>query len=229
MREAVQKIQEAVSVPLSIDSPDFEIIKAGLEAYDPGKGGGKPLVNSISALRTDVFDLLRSYPARAILLLTEMKSGTESKACTSAQEEHACAQDLHRRARESGLDNDDILFDPGIAPIGADTEGRLRQTVETLALLADDPAFSPLHASVGLSNFTIMLPRRTPGGMPIRSSLESAFLTLAMPLGLDTIIGSVKRNYTILGEEDPALVCLKEILVLDGFETLSRLDEYCRG
>ncbi len=229
MREAVQKVQEAVKVPLSIDSPDFETLKAGLEAYKSEKGGGKPLINSISALRTGIFDLVKSYPARVILLLTEMKQGEESKACKSAEEEHACAVELHRQARECGLENDDIVFDPGIAPIGADTEDRLKQTVNTLKLLKEDETFAPLHASVGLSNFTVMLPKRTPGGRPIRSSLESAFLTIAMPLGLDTIIGSVKRKYALLEGEDPALQCLQEILTLQGFETLTRLDQYCRG
>ena len=229
MAEVVRKVQETVSVPLSIDSPDFELIKGGLEAYDPEKGGGKPIVNSISALRTEIFELLKDVPARAILLVTERRTEEESKACETAREAFDAARDLFEKATSFGLTEDDVIFDPGIAPIGADTEGRFRRTIETLKLIHSDPVLGRCHASVGLSNFTVMLPKRRPNGDPVRSSLESAFLTLAMPLGLDTIIGSVKRKYRICEEGDEALACLKEILELEGFEALMRLDRFCRG
>ena len=38
----------------------------------------------------------------------------------------------------------------------------------------------------------------------MKGPLESAFLTKAMPLGLDTVIGSVKRNYELLPPDSPA-------------------------
>ena len=62
----------------------------------------------------------------------------------------------------------------------------------------NDPLFAGCHASVGLSNFTVMLPSKRPDGSPVKGPLESAFLTKVMPLGLDTVIGSVKRNYELL-------------------------------
>ena len=61
-----------------------------------------------------------------------------------------------------------------------------------------DPALAGVHASVGLSNFTVMLPAKRADGEPVKGPLESAFLTKAMPLGLDMVIGSVKRNYELL-------------------------------
>ena len=64
-----------------------------------------------------------------------------------------------------------------------------------MALIHADPAFAGVHASVGLSNFTVMLPVKRADGEPVKGPLESAFLTKAMPLGLDMVIGSVKRNY----------------------------------
>ncbi|MCK5675095.1 MAG: hypothetical protein KAH95_17075, partial [Spirochaetales bacterium] len=52
MIELVKAIQNIVSVPLCIDSPDIKIQDAGLSAYDPKKAGGAiPLINSISELR----------------------------------------------------------------------------------------------------------------------------------------------------------------------------------
>ena len=230
MATVVRMVQERVAVPLSIDSPDVAMLRAGLEAYDPDRAGGPAILNSISALRAEALELCALKPCRVILLVTERKDERgESKACATAAESYAVARELFTAALAHGLTADDIIFDPGIMPIGADTDGLFRRTMETLRLVNDDPELSDCHASVGLSNFTVMLPKRRASGEPIRSTLESAFLTLAMPLGLDTIIGSVKRVYRTLPETDDAVACLRDILTLDGFEAVARLDAYVRG
>jgi hypothetical protein len=46
---------------------------------------------------------------------------------------------------------------------------------------------------------------------------------MAMPMGFNTIIGSVKRNYSLLAEDHPAMQCLKEVLQLDGFDVIMRV------
>ena len=46
-----------------------------------------------------------------------------------------------------------------------------------------------------------------PSGEPVKGPLESAFLTRAMPLGLDMVIGSVKRKYDRLPPDHPAMKC----------------------
>lgn len=43
MRWLVKTVQEAVDVPLCIDSPNYEVIRAGLEVYNWNKG--KALIN----------------------------------------------------------------------------------------------------------------------------------------------------------------------------------------
>jgi cobalamin-dependent methionine synthase I len=229
MATVIKKVQEVVSVPLSIDSPDVAMLRAGLAAYDPERGGGKPVLNSISAMRAEGLELAHEQPCRVILLVTERKDGDESKPCKTAQEAYDTARELFDQATGLGFTEDDVIFDPGIGPVGADTEAMLRKTVHTLQHIHEDETLSRCHASVGLSNFTIMLPKRRQNGQPIRSTLESAFLTIAMPLGLDTIIGSVKRKYQVLPEDEDAVTCLREIMELDGFEAITRLDTYCRG
>ena len=47
-----------------------------------------------------------------------------------------------------------------------------------------------------------------------------------MPLGLDMVIGSVKRNYERLTPDHPAMVCLEECLKLQGFDVLMRVREF---
>lgn len=49
---------------------------------------------------------------------------------------------------------------------------------------------------------------------------------MAMPLGLNTIIGSVKRKYSLLNEDDPAMQCLKDVLKLDGVDAIMRVMMY---
>src|SRR5208337_1435090 len=125
-----------------------------------------------------------------------------------------------------GASNDDCIIDCGIAPIGSDTEGNLHRLIGALALIHADPAFAGVHMSVGLSNFTVMLPAKRADGSPVKGPLESAFLTKAMPLGLDMVIGSVKRNYARLGPEHPAMSCLEDCLRLEGFDVPMRVMQF---
>ncbi len=229
MKRVIEAIQAEVRIPLAIDAPDLEVLQAGLDVYDPQRAGGPAILNSISDLRREGLALRGRKPCRVILLLTERRTEDGGTTCRNAEEEYQTARSLYEEARSLGYSPDDIFFDPGIMPAGADTEGRLQRTLRTLELIHGDPELRKCHASVGLSNFTVMLPRRRPDGRPIRSSLESAFLTLAMPLGLDTIIGSVKRKYELLSEDDPAVRCLKDMISSGGFEAIARLDRYCKG
>ncbi len=227
MAEMVREVQKVTTKPISIDSPDRATAEAGLKAYDPEKAGGrKPILNSISGLRTDWFELLKIGPFRPVLLVSEGVVDGKSAACHTVEETFAAASTLLALAHEAGLTNDDLFFDPGIAPIGTDTDGNLARLLGTLEKMQADAKFDGFHSLVGLSNFTVMLPPRKADGSPVKSPLESAFLTKAMPLGLDTVIGSVKRKYEKLPADHPAMVCLEEVLALGGFEGIMRLSAF---
>jgi cobalamin-dependent methionine synthase I len=105
-------------------------------------------------------------------------------------------------------------------------EGNLQRLMATLELIRSDAELSGVHVSVGLSNFTVMLPSKRADGSPVKGALESAFLTKAMPLGLDMIVGSVKRNYQLLPPEHPAMSCLEDCLKAEGFEVIMRVREF---
>jgi hypothetical protein len=177
-----------------------------------------------------MFDLYAVRPFIPILMASERYepgAGCGS-ANRTAEETRQSARALLEEARRRipGFANDQAIVDPGIAPIGSDCEGQLRRVLESLALIHGDPYFAGVHVSVGLSNFTVMLPSKRADGSPVKGPLESAFLTLAMPLGLDTIIGSTVRKYEILPAGHPARTCLEDILGLDGYDTLLRLKEF---
>ncbi|MBQ5368390.1 MAG: dihydropteroate synthase, partial [Thermoguttaceae bacterium] len=64
MAKAVKAVLASTHVPVSIDSPDYALAEAGLRAYDPSRG--KPILNSISPLRTEMFNLYSITPFRPI-------------------------------------------------------------------------------------------------------------------------------------------------------------------
>jgi len=227
MAEMVTKIQQVTAKPLSVDTPDLEIARAGLTAYDPARAGGqKPILNSISALRAAMFELAKIRPFRPILLVSEQVIDGRSSPCRTAAETHAAARSLVAQAAEHGIPASDCIVDPGIAPIGSDSEGNLQRLIGALELIHADAELAGIHMSVGLSNFTVMLPAKCADGSPVKGPLESAFLTKAMPLGLDMVIGSVKRNYNRLPADHPAMCCLEDCLRLGGFDSIMRVRDF---
>ena len=229
MAEMVSKVQAVTAKPLSIDTPDLEIARAGLEAYDPDRAGGaKPILNSISALRPEMFDLLSVRPFKPLLLVSEQMVDGRAGPCHTAEETYQAAKFLVAEARKPGreLDNHEIVIDPGIAPLGTDAEGNLARLIGGLELIHNDPDFAGVHVSVGLSNFSVMLPPKRADGSPVKGPLESAFITRAMPLGLDMVIGSVKRKYELLEPDHPAMQCLDDCIKTGGFESIMRVRDF---
>ncbi|HUI10822.1 MAG TPA: dihydropteroate synthase [Bacteroidota bacterium] len=230
MAEAIRHIQGRIPSPLSIDTPDSAIAAAALEAYDAGRAGGSiPILNSISEARLEMFDLYAAHPFVPILLVTEGKdAGGEMMLNRTAQQIHRTARSMVEAARTHipAFRNDKVILDPGIMPIGSDSNGDFRRLMEALALIGADPELAGVNISVGLSNFTAMLPSKRGDGSPSKGPLESAFLTMAMPAGLNTIIGSTKRRYALLPGDDPAMVCLREVLTLEGVDAVMRVMLY---
>ena len=228
MSAMIKDIQNVTSKPLAIDSPDFDTVKAGLEAYSIEKANGKaPILNSISPLRMDMFDLLKFYKFIPILMVSESEKDGESKPNHTVEETYDTAVQMYSALKtHSNLANYEIIFDVGIAPIASDMSGLTKRTIESIKKINSDSKFKGVHMSVGLSNFTVMLPPKCADGSPVKSPLESAFLTKTANYGLDMVIGSVRRNYRILQEDHPAMQCLNDILELDGFDILMRLQSF---
>jgi len=221
--QVIREVQSATKKPLALDSPDPALIEAGLKAYDDSVG--TPILNSISPRRKELFELYKVKKFRPLLLISEGESG----ACHTVEETMESAKLLLAEAKSRGIPNDDLIFDPGVAPIGTDSERNLQRLMETLCLLHADPHFTGFHASVGLSNFTVMLPPKRKDGSLVKGPLESAFLTRTMPLGLDYVIGSVKRNYEILSDDHPAQQCFDDCVKLGGLDAIMRVRQFYKG
>jgi hypothetical protein len=46
---------------------------------------------------------------------------------------------------------------------------------------------------------------------------------MAMQLGLNMVVGSVKRKYALLPDDHPAMQCLKDALKLEGVDVIMRV------
>ena len=230
MADVVKKIQQHISLPLAIDTPDPEFAAAGLEAYNAERAGNqKPILNSISEARLEMFDLYAKQPFIPILLITEGKDEAGEMVMNKTTEQiYATAKSMVSIARKriKNVSNDQLILDPGIMPIGSDSKGDFKRLMNAMTMIHQDKDLVGINMSVGLSNFTQMLPSKKPDGSPVKAPLESAFLTMAIPLGLNTIIGSVRRKYTLLPDDDPAMQCLKDVLKMEGVEVIMRVMMY---
>ncbi|MEK7475660.1 MAG: dihydropteroate synthase [Candidatus Coatesbacteria bacterium] len=232
MADMIRRVQSVTAKPLSIDTPDPELAKAALEAYDPARAGGKmPVLNSVSSLRMGMLDLYKIRPFMPILLVSERMEGGAGKPNRTTGETVATAREMVAAIKASGLGirNDQLIFDPGIGPIASDIEGMLGRILGSIKAIHSDPAFAGAHVSVGLSNFSHMLPSKKADGTPVKGAIENAFLTRAMPAGLDFIIGSVRRKYEILPDGHPALVCLDGAARIVGEDALDLVVEFYTG
>ncbi|MCF7675637.1 MAG: dihydropteroate synthase [Akkermansiaceae bacterium] len=227
LAEMVRQVQSVTAKPLAIDTPDPAMSEAGLRAYDSARAGGKmPILNSISELRMEMFELYRIMPFMPILLASERMENGAGQPNHTAEEVYQTALRMVRAAAKHGIPVDQCIIDPAISPIGADTDGRFHCLMGAIRLIHGDSELKGVHMSVGLSNFSVMIPPKRPDGSPSKSPLESAFLTMAVPMGMDFVIGSVKRKYQLLEPDHPAMVCLDDCLKLEGFDVIMRVQEY---
>lgn len=222
--DVIRAVQGAVDVPLSLDSPALHVQQVAQDAYDPGRAGGRlAILNSIAETRWELMELRKTRKFRVLLMASERLENGAGVANRSGAEVHATARRLVQRAcaEHPDLRPSDLLVDVSLCPVASDTENSLRTALDGLAAMHRDADFAGIRRSVGLSNLGIMLPSITAAnGEPLKLAVENAFLTLAVPLGLDTLLATAGRRYRILPPEDPVLQIMRDIAAADGYEAL---------
>ncbi|MCC6422485.1 MAG: dihydropteroate synthase [Phycisphaerales bacterium] len=229
--EVVKAIQAVVDLPLSFDYPHVSVQEACLKAYDPAKSRGrKPIINSVTELRWNMLDVLKIQPAKVVLMASERVENGEEVSNQTAQQIADTARRMALRVVNDGHDltMDDLMIDVSLCPIATDTEGQTRRAIESIQLIGNDADLSGIHTLVGLSNLAVMLPKDALDGQRLGVRVESAFLTMAMPLGLDVILGTPGRDYRMLPDDDFVMQGVREAINLDGFETLERVQQLYR-
>ncbi|NWK54114.1 dihydropteroate synthase [Verrucomicrobiaceae bacterium N1E253] len=187
----VPALQQATSTPISFDNPAVEFHRVGLSHYDRTKSPA-PILNSLAASRDqldEMIDLVREFDTRVIVIASEkFTEHGGSEACLKAEDVHqTAAYFVDRLKSEAARTNDDIIIDPGLAPVGADTYGLINVGLDGMQLIRQDAELHGCHMMVGLSNFAWGTPKHA------RHQLENAYLTLAMENGLDYALANPEK------------------------------------
>lgn len=209
--KVIPAIQAVTDVPLSFDNPSLAYHRVALRHFDRSRCRGKPVFNSLAASRQDLdamIELIREHDMRCIVMASEcFKPGGGSAQSLDPQQSYETVKrfaDL--LVTKAGRTLDDIIVDPGLAPVGADTYGLVNIGLDTMRLCTADPHLKGLHFSVGLSNFAWGTPKAA------KALLERAYLTLAARVGLDFALANVEANAVPLPEDDPLVAQLAAAL-----------------
>jgi 5-methyltetrahydrofolate--homocysteine methyltransferase len=164
-------VQEAVDLPICIDSSVIEALEAGLSVYE-----GRALVNSVTAedeRLEEILPLVARHDAAVIGLANDETGIPETPA-----KRLECARRIVSAANDYGIATADVIIDPLAMTVGADTEA-VTTTLATISLIRDELG---VNMCLGASNVSF--------GLPQRHVLNAAFLPMAMAAGLTSAIMS---------------------------------------
>jgi 5-methyltetrahydrofolate--homocysteine methyltransferase len=163
--------QQAVDVPICIDSSVIEALEAGLSVYE-----GRALVNSVTAeddRLQEILPLVARHGAAVIALAND-----ETGIPETARKRLEMARKIVSAAGDYGIAPEDIVIDPLAMTVGADTEA-VTITLEAISLIREELG---VNMCLGASNVSF--------GLPQRFVLNAAFLPMAMAAGLTSAIMS---------------------------------------
>lgn len=197
---AVKNAENSASIPVSIDSSNLEILKAGIEACD--KSRGKPMINSVSLERSDAVDVAAA--AGAVVIAS---AAGETGLPSSPEERMSNIDKIIEILHGKGFSNSDIHVDPLVFPISTDgTNGtNFLSTVSAVREKYGDE----IHIVAGLSNVSF--------GMPNRKLINQVFSWLAVQAGADGgIVDPMQINGKIIAgmnQSDPQFKLAEDLLL----------------
>lgn len=190
MRTAIQEVSGVTSLPLSLDSSHIDVLEDALRNYP-----GRALVNSVS-LEKEKFERLlpiaAKYGAMFILLPLSDKGLPES-----IEEKKQIIHTILDKALSLGMEKEQIIVDGLVTTVGANKRAAL-ETLDTIRYCRE----LGLATICGLSNISF--------GMPERSFVNTAFLTLAIQAGLTMAIANPSQELLVGGALAADLLLNKE-------------------
>jgi len=188
----VKTVQEAVDVPLCIDSPNPEAIEKALPLHK-----GKALINSVTLEKTryeKILPLAKKFNASIVALTLDEQGLPET-----AEDRFRIAKKILDVTNSYGINADDIYFDPTIKPLSS-SPMQAKEFLDGIKLIK---GLEHVKIIGGLSNISF--------GLPERSLLNSVFLTMARSVGLDAAIldpldittaSAISASDVILGQDN---------------------------
>jgi len=167
--EVVKLIASVVKVPICIDTPNHDALAAALPVAP-----GKPLVNSVNGEEKSLQRVLPLVKDRgaAVIGLTMDDSGIPA----TAEARLAVAARIIERATTLGIPIADIVIDPLVLTVGADSNAAA-VTLRTIQLVRQEFG---VNINLGASNVSF--------GLPDRQTINQAFLALAIGQGATCMI-----------------------------------------
>ncbi|MEX2093420.1 MAG: dihydropteroate synthase [Pirellulales bacterium] len=207
--DLIPAIQESTDVPIAFDNPSVEFHRRCLQIYDRSKGG-RPILNSVAASREhldEMLQLVAEYDTLVVGMASEKFVDGGSAQCLSAADIHGAALRLvDMLVNKAGRTCDQIIIDPGLAPVGADTYGLVNMSLDAMRHIRADASLQGVHLSVGLTNFSFGVPK------DIREGIESAYLTLAVEAGLDFVLANPEKHLNLLDAQDQHFCVVSQAL-----------------
>ncbi len=174
MLKVLDEVTTASNLPLSIDSSHVEVMEAALRRYP-----GRALINSISGEEEKLHKLLplaKKYGAMFILLPL-----TDKGLPNSLEEKIEIIDKISKMAFDLGMTKEDIVVDGLVTTVGANPRAA-REVLETIRYCRQK-GFATV---CGLSNISF--------GLPERSFVNGAFLTMAIQQGLTMAIANPSQD-----------------------------------
>ncbi|MGH9608008.1 MAG: dihydropteroate synthase [Terracidiphilus sp.] len=207
--DVIPAIQEATATPIAFDNPSVDYHKAALKHYDR-KRSGAPILNSLAASRErldEMIDLVKHYDTLAVVMASETFVPGGTAQCLDPRDSYRAAKHfVELLVTRAGRRIDQIIIDPGLAPVGADTYGLVNIGLDAMRFISADPDLKGVHLIVGLSNFAWGTPKE------VREGLERAYLTLGMEAGLDFALANPEKIPAPLPADHPMVANLREAL-----------------
>lgn len=163
-------VQEAVNVPLCIDTPNVAAMEVGLKCHK-----GRPMINSITGEKKrwdDMIPLVSEYKPQVVALCMD-----DTGMPNSVEDRLRVADRLVNGLVQAGLPEEDIYLDPLIKPVGVSGTAAI-EVVETTRILKEK--YPKVHVISGLSNIS--------HGLPVRKVLNRAFAVMCVQAGMDAFI-----------------------------------------
>jgi cobalamin-dependent methionine synthase I len=207
--EVIAAIQEVTAAPMCFDNPSVDYHRVALQHYDRSRSGA-PILNSVAASRDrldEMIDLVAEHDALVVVMASEHFVPGGTGQCLRPEDSYAAAKHfVELLVTKANRRLDQILIDPGLAPVGADTYGLVNIGLDAMRLISADADFTGVHFTVGLSNFAW----GTPKG--VREQLENAYLTLGHEVGLDFAIANPEKSPHPLPTSHPVVARLRAAL-----------------
>lgn len=166
----IEAVQEVTDLPLAIDSPDAEVIKAVMPLLKK-----TPLINSITlepARLDSILPIVVGYKTKVIALCQSGRGSAETTALKVS-----LAGELVEKLTGAGVPRDDIYIDPLVFPLSTNPQSATA-TLDAIGEIME--GFPGVHTICGLTNVSY--------GLPARRLVNRAFLASAIAQGLDAAI-----------------------------------------